>query len=108
MSPTLPASVRELSFAETREEITQRATEDHAKLQERLSVRLAAKKITTAERDAQLTDHALAWENKLHATIAQRIERAHLFSFNLPDHRSALTPDQNRGIQSKLSALWEF
>jgi type I restriction enzyme M protein len=102
--------------AETRVEIAQKAAEDRAKLEEKLAARLAAKKLTPAERDAQLAEHTLAWENKLHATIAQRIEREHLISFNLPNHRGALTPEQKAawdglkasgfGERTALDELW--
>jgi type I restriction-modification system DNA methylase subunit/restriction endonuclease S subunit len=90
VDPRVKDRIRE----ETCVEITQKAAEDRAKLVEKLDTRIAAGKLTAAERDDQLAEHALAWENKLHATIAQRIEREHLYSLNLPNHRGSLTPEQ--------------
>lgn len=79
---------------ETRAEMSARAAEDKAKLAEKLDVQIAAKKLTVTERKDRLAQHDDLWLSKAENAIAQKIERAHLYSFNLPNYRSSLTPVQ--------------
>lgn len=41
-----------------------------------------------------LAQHESVWKNKTLNEIAKRIERAHLYSFNLPNYRSNLSKSQ--------------
>jgi type I restriction-modification system DNA methylase subunit len=79
---------------ETRAEIIARAVEDKAKLTEKLDAQVAAKKLTATERKNRLSQHNELWLSKTENAVAQKIERAHLYSFNLPNYRSSLTPTQ--------------
>jgi restriction endonuclease S subunit len=71
-----------------------RAAEDKAKLTERLDAQLAAKKLTSTEREDRLAQHDELWRSKIENAIVQKIERAHLYSFNLPNYRSSLAAAQ--------------
>jgi type I restriction enzyme M protein len=79
---------------ETRAEMSARAAEDKTKLAERLDAQVATKKLTATERKDRLVQHDELWRSKTENAIAQKIERAHLYSFNLPNYRSSLTPEQ--------------
>jgi type I restriction-modification system DNA methylase subunit len=79
---------------ETRAEMSTRAAEDKTKLAEKLDAQVAAKKLTATERKDRLAQHDELWLSKTENAIAQKIERAHLYSFNLPNYRSSLTPAQ--------------
>ena len=79
---------------ETRAEMSARAAEDKTKLTEKLDAQVAAKKLTATERKDRLAQHDELWWSKTENAIAQKIERAHLYSFNLSNYRSSLTPEQ--------------
>jgi restriction endonuclease S subunit len=79
---------------ETRAEMSARAAEDKIKLVEKLDAQVAAKKFTATERKDRLAQHDELWRSKTENAIAQKIDRAHLYSFNLPNYRSTLTPEQ--------------
>lgn len=91
---TLDPRVKDKIRAETRAEMKEKEAEDRTKLTAKLDVQLDAKKLTAIEREAKLAEHAEVWRSKTENAIAQKIERAHLFSFNLPNYRSSLTPAQ--------------
>ena len=80
--------------ATTRAEMSARSAEDKAKLAEKLDAQVAAKKLTATERKDRLAQHDELWRSKTENAIAQKIERAHLYSFNLPNYRSSLTAAQ--------------
>ncbi|ULA70108.1 MAG: hypothetical protein LZF62_480309 [Nitrospira sp.] len=79
---------------DTRAEMSARAAEDKIKLTEKLDAQVIAKKLTPSEREDRLAQHDELWRGKTENAIAQKIERAHLYSFNLPNYRSALTSVQ--------------
>lgn len=79
---------------ETRAEMSAKATEEKTKLAEKLDVQVTAKKLTATERKDRLAQHDELWRSKTENAIAQKIERAHLYSFNLSNYRSSLTPEQ--------------
>jgi type I restriction-modification system DNA methylase subunit len=87
---TLDPRVKERIRNETTLELTDKAKEERAKLADTLARRLSDKKITKVEVAERLTQHDQLWKGKISATIAQKIERAHLYSFNLPNYRSSL------------------
>jgi type I restriction enzyme M protein len=91
---TLDPRVKERIRNETTEELTAKAKEERAKLADTLARRLADKKITRTEIADRLAQHDQLWKGKISATIAQKIERAHLYSFNLPNYRSSLAAAQ--------------
>ena len=79
---------------ETRAEMGTRAAEDKNKLIGKLDAQVVAKKLSERERNDRLAQHDELWQSKIENAIAQKLERAHLFSFNLPNYRSSLTPGQ--------------
>ncbi len=91
---TLDPRIKERIRTETTAELTAKSAEERAKLAATLSKRLADKKLTQAEADERLLQHDQLWKGKIGATIAQKIERAHLYSFNLPNYRSNLSASQ--------------
>lgn len=91
---TLDPRIKERIRRETTEELTAKAAEERAKLAETLAKRVADKKVTKADIEERLAQHDQLWKGKISATIAQKIERAHLYSFNLANYRSSLTTAQ--------------
>lgn len=79
---------------ETRAEMGAREAEDKVKLTEKLNAQVVAKKLTATERKDRLAQHDELWRSKTENAIAQKIERAHLYSFNLSNYRSSLAPEQ--------------
>ncbi|MBK8131272.1 MAG: hypothetical protein IPK48_00410 [Gammaproteobacteria bacterium] len=73
--------------------------DDRAKQLEKWNAQIAAKKLTPAERDERLSQHAELWFGKTENDIARKIERAHLYSFNLPNYRSSLGLAQIEGME---------
>lgn len=91
---TLDPRVKDRIRSETREELTVKAAEEKKKLVESLAARVKAGKLEQTEMDQRLIQHDQLWENRIHNEIARKIERAHLYSFNLPNYRSTLTNEQ--------------
>jgi type I restriction-modification system DNA methylase subunit/restriction endonuclease S subunit len=79
---------------ETRAEMSARAAEDKTKLTAKLDAQVVAKKLTATERKGRLAQHDELWLSKTENAIALKIERAHLYSFNLSNYRSTLIPAQ--------------
>jgi type I restriction-modification system DNA methylase subunit len=91
---TLDPRIKERIRTETTAELTAKAAEERRKLEADLKRRLKEKKITRTLVDERLAQHDQLWQGKISATIAQKIERAHLYSFNLPNYRSSLSEAQ--------------
>ena len=90
----LDPRVKDKIRVETRAEMSARAAEDKAKLTEKLDAQVVAKKLTATERKGRLAQHDELWLSKTENAIALKIERAHLYSFNLSNYRSTLIPAQ--------------
>jgi type I restriction-modification system DNA methylase subunit len=88
---TLDPRIKDRIRAETRADMATKEADDRAKQLEKWNAQIAAKKLTPAERDERLTQHAELWYGKTENDIARKIERAHLYSFNLPNYRSSLS-----------------
>lgn len=80
---TLDPRIKERIRTETTAELTARAAEERRKLEADLKRRLKEGKIARTLVDERLAQHDQLWRGKISATIAQKIERAHLYSFNL-------------------------
>ncbi len=93
---TLDPRIKERIRTETRTELSARAEQERAKLFESLKKKLDDGKLTAADMDERLGQHETLWQNKIANETAKRIERAHLFSFNLPNYRSMLTEAQRQ------------
>lgn len=90
----LDPRIKDRIQVETRADMAVKEAEDRAKQLKKWNVQVAAKKLTPAERDERLKQHAELWSSKTENEITRKIERAHLYSFNLPNYRSNLTPAQ--------------
>ena len=91
---TLDPRIKGRIRAETSDEMSIKAEEDKSRLDAKLTVQVTTKKITEEEKQNKLNQLAQIWEGKIRNEIARRIERAHLFSFNLPNYRSSLSDEQ--------------
>ncbi|HOE43262.1 MAG TPA: hypothetical protein PLB25_16775 [Rhodoferax sp.] len=74
--------------------------DDRAKQLEKWQAQVAAKKLTKAECTERLRQHAELWFGRTENDIARKIERAHLYSFNLPNYRSSLSLAQIEAWES--------
>ena len=90
----LDPRIKERIRTETRAEMEQKAAEERVKLTKNLAARLEDSRITQEEYDDRLSQQEQLWIGKTGTEIARRIERAHLYSFNLPNYRSALSSEQ--------------
>jgi len=88
---TLDPRIIDRIRAETRADMAAKEADDRAKQLDKWNVQITAKKLTLAERDERLTQHAELWYGRTENDIARKIERAHLYSFNLPNYRSSLS-----------------
>lgn len=90
----LDPRIKDRIRAETRADMAAKEAEDRAKQDKKWTAQIAAKRLTEAERAQRLIQHAELWRGKTENEIARKIERAHLYSFNLSNYRSGLTPEQ--------------
>lgn len=91
---TLDPRVKETIRRETRHDLTQRSQKQREKKAAQLAEQLKKGKIDEAKRDEQLRRFDDSLENKIQNEIAKRIEKEHLYSFNLPTYISDLTQQQ--------------
>ncbi|MGA2515629.1 MAG: N-6 DNA methylase [Thermodesulfobacteriota bacterium] len=80
---------------ETIAEFSVKAEKESKRLVAKLAEQAEQGKITAQDRDEKLTQYDEIWKNKTLNEIAKRIERAHLYSFNLPNCRSNLSAYQH-------------
>lgn len=88
---TLDPRIKDRIRTETRADMATKEANDRARQLVKWNAQIAAKKLTPAERDERLSQHAEPWFGKTENDIAHKIERAHLYSFNLPNYRSSLS-----------------
>jgi type I restriction enzyme M protein len=91
---TLDPRVKDRIRTETRTDMAVKRAEDLARLEQKWAAQIAAKRLTEAGRLQRFAQHADLWEAKTQNEIARKIERAHLYSFNLSNYRSGLTLEQ--------------
>ncbi len=104
---TLDPRVKERIREDTTAELTAKSEEERGKLLDALNARQEAGKVTAADIEERLMQHNQLWQAKTQNEIARRIERAHLFSFNLANYRSTLTPAQCEAWQRAASSASE-
>ena len=97
---TLDPRIKDRIRAETRADMAAKEAEDRAKQLEKWQAQIAAKKLTPAECTERLRQHAELWFGRTENDIARKIERAHLYSFNLPNYRSSLSLAQIEAWES--------
>lgn len=91
---TLDPRIKDHIRSDTRADMAVKRAEDLAKLEKRWAAQIAAKRLTEAGRLQRFAQHADLWEAKTQNEIVRKIERAHLYSFNLSNYRSGLTSGQ--------------
>ena len=91
---TLDPRIKDRIRAETRAEMAVKRAAERDKLEQKWAAQIAAKRLTEGGRLQRFAYHADLWETKTESEIARKIERAHLYSFNLPNYRSTLTAAQ--------------
>jgi len=86
----LDPRVKERIRSETTAEMTTKADVERQKLCDQL----AAGKLSQREFDEKAAQLSTVWANRTQNEIAKRIERAHEYSFNLPNYRTTLSESQ--------------
>jgi len=79
---------------DTRKEFSAKADREKRKLEKKLKKQFKDGKIDQPEFDSKLGQHEEIWKSKTLNEIAKRIEKAHLYSFNLGNYRSNLSKQQ--------------
>jgi len=102
---TLDPRIKDRIRSDTRAEMAVKRAEDLTKLEQKWAAQIAAKRLTEGGRLQRFAQHADLWEAKTQNEIARKIERAHLYSFNLSNYRSGLTPEQ-LAAWSDVAAGW--
>lgn len=91
---TLDPRVKQRIEADTTVELSEKASAERVTLAGKLAAQINQRRLSKVERDERLVQHNEVWRSKTLNEIAKRIERAHLFSFNLPNYRSSLSKSQ--------------
>ncbi len=78
----------------THKEFSAKAARERRKLEKKLKKQLKEDKIDQQELNSRLAQHDEIWQSKTLNEIAKRIEKAHLYSFNLGNYRSNLSAQQ--------------
>jgi len=91
---TLDPRIKQRIQTETSEDFNEKAAREKTKLEKKLKAQAKAGKISKNEIEARLLQHDEIWKNKTLNEIAKRIERAHLYSFNLSNYRCNLSQSQ--------------
>lgn len=102
---TLDPRVKEKIRLETRADMSAKGEKEREKKVNELDKKLKAKKITEAEREADLKAFDQMLENRIQNEIAKRIDKAHLYSFNLANYKSAISESQIADWQAALSHI---
>ena len=79
---------------DTHKEFSAKAALAKRKLERKIKKQLKDGKIDKREFNSRLAQHDEIWQSKTLNEIAKRIEKAHLFSFNLGNYRSSLSIQQ--------------
>ena len=90
----LDPRIKEKIRTETRADMAAKGAIDREKKGKDLDKKVKAKKLTEAEKQEELRLFDQVLENKIRNEIAKRIDKAHLFSFNLSNYKSNLSESQ--------------
>ena len=90
----LDPRVKQRIETETTAELNVKSAIERKKLEKNLHKQLKDKKIDVREFEERINRHEELWKNKTLNEIAKRIEKAHLYSFNLTNYRSNLSQSQ--------------
>ena len=91
---TLDPRVKQRIEADTTTELSKKANAERVTLAEKLAAQVNQHKLSKVERDERLVQHDEVWRSKTLNEIAKRIEKAQLYSFNLPNFQSNLSKSQ--------------
>lgn len=91
---TLDPRIKEKIRIETRFDMEEKGKLDRQKKEEDLDKKLKQKKINEEEKQSELKTFDQMLENKIQNEIAKRIDKAHIYSFNLSNYKSNL--DENK------------
>jgi len=91
----LDPRIKQRIETDTTAELAKKAAAARAILEKKLAGQIKRGKIDEDERNDRLAQHEEVWKSKTMNEIAKRIERAHLFSFNLSGYRSNLSKSQH-------------
>jgi len=91
---TLDPRVKQRIEAETTADFGEKEAAERTTLADKLADQMKQGNLTETERGERLTQHVEIWKNKALNEIAKRIEKAHLYSFNLSNFRSNLSKSQ--------------
>jgi len=91
---TLDPRIKEKIRTETRADMEEKGAKDRKKKEADLNKKVKAKKLTELEKQEELSLFDQMLENKIKNEIAKRIDKAHLYSFNLANYKSNLSESQ--------------
>ncbi len=91
---SLDPRIKERIAEETTTELEQKRDDDLDKLKRKLDQQVAKGTIDKRELGEKISQMKDVWKSRIANEIAKRIERAHLYSFNLTNYRSNLSESQ--------------
>lgn len=91
---TLDPRVKEKIRTETRADMEVKGKIEREKKEADLDKKIKAKKATTADKSMELKTFDQMLENRIQNEIAKRIDKAHIYSFNLANYKSVISDSQ--------------
>jgi type I restriction-modification system DNA methylase subunit len=91
---TLDPRIKEKIRTETRADMEAKGKNEKDKKAEELDKKIKAKKITIADKQIELKVFDQMIENRIQNEIAKRIDKAHNYSFNFANYKSAISESQ--------------
>ena len=91
---TLDPRIKEKIRTETRADMEAKGKIEKEKKAEELDKKIKAKKITIADKQMELKVFDQMLENRIQNEIAKRIDKAHNYSFNFANYKSAISESQ--------------
>ncbi|GAA4465515.1 hypothetical protein GCM10023189_46240 [Nibrella saemangeumensis] len=102
---TLDPRIKDKIRQETRTELAAKGTIERAKKEAEYDRKIKACKLSELEKSIQLKQFDQILENKIQNEIAKRIDKAHLYSFNLSNYKSNLSENQVQDWRTALEAI---
>jgi len=91
---TLDPRIKEKIRTETRADLEAKGKIERKKKEAELDKKIKAKKTTEADKQLELKTFDQMLENRIQNEIAKRIDKAHNYSFNLANYKSAISDSQ--------------
>ncbi len=102
---TLDPRVKEKIRTETRADMEAKGAAEREKKSSELDKKVKAKKLTEADKQMELQVFDQMLENRIQNEIAKRIDKAHNYSFNLANYKSAISESQIAEWQAALAHI---